>query len=92
MSFLFNIRTSRKLTQQQMADILCISRPTYKLWEDCSGKIPLSYLKRMTKAFDLTQIELLEIFGYVDEISVLSDITDLKKEIIIIKEMLLLKE
>ena len=91
MNFLFNIRTRRRLTQQQMAEKLCVSRPTYKLWEDSPGKIPLESLKRMIKSFDLTEMEYLEIFDFTKDSSFLSTIMDMKKEIIYMKEILIKK-
>lgn len=88
MSFLLNFRTKKKFTQQQMADLLCVSRPTYKLWEDCPGKIPLDYLKKLIKCLDLNKDELLEILGYVDKSCFLNDIAEIKRNLISIQGLL----
>lgn len=51
--FLINIRKKHNLSQQQVADLLFVSRPTYSFWEKNPGSIPLCKLKLICESFDL---------------------------------------
>jgi DNA-binding XRE family transcriptional regulator len=50
------------MTQQNLADILFISRPTYICWEKDPGKIPLSHFIKIISYFNMDLPMLMEIF------------------------------
>lgn len=53
-STLKRIRTEKFLTQQEMADLLFVSKPTYVSWERDIGKLPLGKFARITTILNLS--------------------------------------
>lgn len=54
------LRRQHKLTQQEVADQLCVSRQTYSSWECEYSEIPLSNFLRLAEVYNITAEELIE--------------------------------
>lgn len=88
--FLVNLRKKHNLSQQQVADYLFISRPTYSCWERNCGNIPMAKFRLICKLFDLKIEDL--IFKKRDGHSELSKSgEDLSESVISELEEILLK-
>lgn len=46
---LFKLRIENKLTQQQVADKLGVTRPTYSKWETNVAEPPIYFIKRLAE-------------------------------------------
>ncbi len=79
---LMRFRTLRKLTQQQLADLLGIERKTVSNWE--TGKsVPtftVPQIKRLLKALNITIDQLPDKFGPVDEVEQESPLKRLREQ------------
>lgn len=63
------LRKSHNLTQQQIADLINVSRPTYTNWEKDSGEISLTKILILLKYFQigfLDFIHMLELENNID--------------------------
>ena len=48
-----SIRENNELTQQEVADILDVTRSAYSLWEINKNTIPIEYLNKFSNEFDV---------------------------------------
>lgn len=60
MNILKEIRTSRKMTQIELAELLNVHQPSISLWEKDSSKIPDEILEKVKEALNVSDDELQE--------------------------------
>lgn len=49
-----DLREDHDLTQQQIADILCCQREVYRRYENGIREIPISYVIKLAKLYDVS--------------------------------------
>lgn len=54
-------RKAKGLTQEELADILCISQPSYARLENGTSKNGLFYIEKLCEVFTVSPLELLDI-------------------------------
>ncbi len=53
------LREDKKMTQNQLAELLCVSDKTVSKWENCKGYPDISLIESLAKALGISVIELL---------------------------------
>lgn len=66
------LRKSHNLTQQQIADILNVSRPTYTAWEKNSGEISLSKILCLLKIYKVQFSDFIRLLELENGITLLN--------------------
>ena len=54
------LRTTRKKSQQEIADFVCIDRKTYANWESNQADVKGSYIPKLAEAFE---VEISDLFS-----------------------------
>ena len=54
------LRESKKMTQQELAEKICVSDKTISKWETCKGLPDISLIEPLAKALDVSIIELMK--------------------------------